>query len=334
MCLYPRLIKNRKYTSNKKNGGIVPAVSDNRTLYVPIGCGECIECRKQKTREWQVRLNEDILNNINGKFITLTFSNESINKLCKHEKLTSLKGYELDNKLATLATRLFLERWRKKHKTSLRHWLVTELGHNGTENIHLHGIIWTNESYSTIEKIWSYGFIWPNKENHNKTYVSERTINYIVKYINKKDNIHSLYKSIILTSPGIGSNYINRKDHKINKFNNENTNELYRTRSGIELPLPIYYRNKIYSDKEKESLWLNKLNKNERYVCGIRVPADNTKEYYTLLEHFRAINKQLGYGDLTKNWEKEEYENKRRELMIARRIELNEHGYPKLWDEQ
>ena len=59
MCLYPRLIQNKKYIANK-NGGVIPPVSDNRVRFVPIGCGKCIECRKQKKREWQVRMLEDI----------------------------------------------------------------------------------------------------------------------------------------------------------------------------------------------------------------------------------------------------------------------------------
>ena len=45
MCLYPKLIKNKKYTKNKKNGGIIPTVSDNRVLYVTAACGKCFECR-------------------------------------------------------------------------------------------------------------------------------------------------------------------------------------------------------------------------------------------------------------------------------------------------
>jgi len=48
MCLYPKLIQNKKYTSNKKNSGIIPAIVDNRVLLVPVGCGKCMECRKQK----------------------------------------------------------------------------------------------------------------------------------------------------------------------------------------------------------------------------------------------------------------------------------------------
>ena len=60
MCLYPRLIENRKYKRNKKNGWSVPPINDQRVRYVPVGCGKCMECRKQKAREWQVRLQEDL----------------------------------------------------------------------------------------------------------------------------------------------------------------------------------------------------------------------------------------------------------------------------------
>jgi len=78
MCLYPRLIINKKYTSTQKNGGKPPVLTDNRIKYVPIGCGNCLECRKQIARGWQLRLQEDIKKNINAKMITLTFSDESI----------------------------------------------------------------------------------------------------------------------------------------------------------------------------------------------------------------------------------------------------------------
>ena len=87
MCLYPKLIKNRKYVANKKNGGIIPDVKDDRVLYVPVGCGNCIECRKKKKREWQVRLQEELKVN-KGVFITLTFSDEELKKLAETNEVT------------------------------------------------------------------------------------------------------------------------------------------------------------------------------------------------------------------------------------------------------
>ena len=51
MCLYPKLIRNPKYKSTKKNGGVVPPLVDKRVGLIPVGCGKCMECRKKKARD-------------------------------------------------------------------------------------------------------------------------------------------------------------------------------------------------------------------------------------------------------------------------------------------
>lgn len=313
MCLFPKLIKNRKYVSNKKNGGNIPAVCDDRALYVPVGCQNCIECRKQKAKSWQVRLLEDIKTNRNGKFVALTFSDEAIAKL--YEQF-DLKGYELDNEAATRAVRLFLERWRKKYKKSLRHWFVTELGHNGTENIHLHGIVWSDHGLEELKSLWSYGHVWVG------TFVNESTVNYIIKYVTKVDLDHPNYKSRILTSAGIGRNYVVSGDYKRNVFKGSQTVEYYKTRSGHKMSMPIYWRNKLYSDEERERLWLMKLDKQERFVLGQKVCVKDTDEHYdNAVKYARELNKRLGYGDDTKDYEQELYERNKRILMQKTRIE-------------
>ena len=48
MCLYPKLILNKKYTGTKKNKGVIPTLTDERVKYVPVGCGKCMECMKKK----------------------------------------------------------------------------------------------------------------------------------------------------------------------------------------------------------------------------------------------------------------------------------------------
>jgi len=324
MCLYPRLIKNRKYTSNKKNKGNIPIVTDERVKLVPIGCQKCIECKKQKAREWQVRLLEDIKTHTNGKFITLTFSNESISELAIESTIQGLQGYQLDNEIATLGTRRFLERWRKKYKKSIRHWLVTELGGNGTENIHLHGIIWTNEPFEEVKNIWKYGYVYPRtKEEEKLNYVNGRTVNYITKYVHKIDEKHKEYKSKILTSAGIGGQYTNSYNSKRNVFSEKNTEETYRTDTGHKIAMPIYWRNKLYTDDEREKLWLQRLDKNERWVCGEKVAADNIEEYNKLLKWHRERNKQLGYGTDEKNWNQQYYELERRRLLVNKRIAVS-----------
>ena len=119
MCLYKKLIKNKKYTANKKNGGVITYWTDRRTLAVPIACGQCVECKRRKRNDWIIRLTEHIKANKNCTYVTLTFSEENIKKLDLriHKKIT---GYERENAIATLAVRDFTERWRKKYKKTIK----------------------------------------------------------------------------------------------------------------------------------------------------------------------------------------------------------------------
>lgn len=313
MCLFPKLLPNPKYKSTKKNGGNIPTLKDDRVKYVPVGCGKCMECMKAKTRQWQVRLQEEIRTDKTAQFVTLTFSNESIYELGRD---IEYEGYERDNAIATKGVRLFLERWRAKHKKSVKHWLITELGHNGTENIHLHGLIFSPMK-EEIKERWGYGFVYIGQ------YVNEKTINYCTKYATKMDLQHKYYQPKILTSPGIGSNYVNRWDAQQNKFNGELTRETYTTRQGKKINLPIYWRNKIYSEEEREELWLHKLDKKIRYVD--KIPVDISTEeglqnYKKILELAQEKNEMLGYGNDRTNFSQKNYEIKLRNLNFTKRI--------------
>lgn len=346
MCYYNQLSKNPKYKANKKNGGNIPAVTDIRTRYVPIGCGNCKECRKQKSREWQVRLLEDIKTNTNAKFITFTFSNESIKKLTEEEyiyrknketgnkikiPISILNGYDKDNMIATRAFRLFNERYRKIYKKALRHWLITELGHKGTENIHIHGIIWIEninnwlEELKKIEKIWQYGFTWKYKNEYGKkvNYVSPRTINYMMKYVTKIDSKHKEYKPAMLVSDGIGADFT--KTLQAQQIKKE-SREYYKTSTGHELALPIYWKNKIYNEEEREKLWIKRLDKEERWVNGQKFDiSKTTKAYENALQAARQKNTELGYGSRP-NENRKEYEEQKREIMHQTRIKKASGG--------
>ena len=104
MCLYPKLILNRKYLPNKKNGGTPPKCPDERLRYVTAACGKCYECRKQKARGWLVRMEEELRHNPNAIFITLTLEDKWYKNI---EKKYNIKG---DNNVVTQAMRLWLFR--------------------------------------------------------------------------------------------------------------------------------------------------------------------------------------------------------------------------------
>lgn len=294
MCLYPKLIKNKKYLPNKKNNWNPPKCEDYRVLYVTAACGECLECRKQKQREWLVRMSEELRHNPNAYFMTLTFSEEGYNevkKLCENED---------ENEIATKAIRLTLERIRRKTGKSLKHWFITELGHKGTERLHLHGLVWEINSDKLIEEKWTYGI------TYTGTFVNEKTINYITKYITKVDEDHKEFQGKILCSAGIGAGYTERADAHKHTYKKGETIETYRLRNGAKINLPTYYRNKIFTEEEREKLWIDKIEKGIVWIMGQKVRIDNTEEYEALLEQARhdAIRLQ-GYQE--QNWDKQKY---------------------------
>lgn len=327
MCLFPRKFINRKYTKNQKNGGVIPPITDIRTLYVPIDCGNCIECRKKKARDWQVRLMEEIKHNkMKAHFVTLTFSNESIQELInnpedlvKCRKLKNMEGYRLDNEIATVAVHYFRERWRRRYGKSPKHWLVTELGHRGTENIHMHGIIWA-EDISELKTIWKYGYVWDGYEKNGKkeNYVNNKTINYIIKYVSKQDTLHKYYKGIVLCSPGIGKDYEKKGNAFRNKFKGEKTDTTYKTEQGYKLMLPAYWRRKIYTDEEREYMWIDKLNKGKSYVMGEK--CDNEEDAEKLRDWWRKENARMGYRGYTIQEEDMKAENEMRKILISKRL--------------
>lgn len=307
MCLYPKLIKNKRYTGYNlkppKKGDPIK-VDDNRKEYVAIGCGHCIECRKQKAREWQVRLAEELKVWKYKYFVTLTFSAEELNKLCENKN--EIK-YNV-NAVAARAVRLFLERWRFKFKKSVKHWLITELGHESTERIHLHGIIFTNFAINNelLQDIWKYGI------TDIGQYCNERTINYIVKYVTKIDLEHKGYEADIFCSPGIGKAYFDNEFNKTrHQYKGKETIQYYTLKNGQKIALPNYYRNKFWTRIERDNLWTQLLDTDRTYVRGIRLDhistAEGYRKYINLLAAQQKDNKALGYGDSTREWKEQQY---------------------------
>ena len=73
--------------------------------------------------------------------------------------------------------------------------------------------------------------------------------------------------------------------------------------------LPIYYRNKIYTEDEREKLWIQKLNKEIRYVLGEKIDVskkEGQNKYMRKLKAAQNLNTLLGYSN-------NEFEQKRQE---------------------
>lgn len=343
MCLFPIKMKNKKYTATEKNGGCVPNYPiisvgnyeeyvsrtengwvrdykketsvDDRVSEIEIPCGNCIECRKKIANGWRIRLLEEIKTHKYMYFVTLTFSPEELSKLVQFaEKPES-------NYIASIAVRRMLERYRKKYKVSMKHWLITELGHQGTERIHLHGIVFptTEQEFELLErqkngwmakwKWWKYGNIFVGD------YVNAKTVNYIVKYVTKIDTDHQGFKGQVLCSPGIGKNFIENSGILYTyKYIKNNSRTDYRTPEGGKMALPTYYKNHLYDDNERELIWREQMDKKIRVIAGNEYDGD--KDTTNVLEKAREQNKFYGYGDNSQEWRKMPYNITKKMLQV------------------
>ena len=300
MCLYTKYILNPKYRPNKKNNYRPPKCEDERLKYVPVSCGRCIECRKKKKREWLVRLSEEIKSDNKCMFVTLTFSDKEFKEL-SHKVFNRLtQNDEEENQICIKAVRMWLERIRAKTGKSIKHWLITEKGED-FGRIHLHGIVWAD---TWVLDEWGYGYV------SRGTYVNEQTINYITKYVTKVNEKFRNFIGKVLTSKGIGRIYIEK-----NKGSGKA--DEYRTRKGFIMNQPDYYRRNIYSDEERERIWIENQERGYRYICGEKVSTENLEEWENLTKYYQQRAKRL-YNENETDWEADKAKKRLERMRIAR----------------
>lgn len=296
-----------RYQPTEKNRGKPPKLEDERMEYIKTDCGWCIECRKKLANEWRVRLLEEIKDYTESEFVTFTFAPNAIEKLESeiiNKKYKGLQKGTVDvNILAAYAVRMFTERWRKKYKRVPRHWIITELGHEGSERLHMHGIVWNNQGLRKDEFImelgnkWQYGNIDIGQKG-----VCEQAINYMMKYVTKLDEKNKGYRQKIFVSKGIGAGYVERNKY-LHQYNGEKTLISYRTSNGYQMRLPRYWKTKLWNEEERIRLWEIALNRNKEKICSTEFDLNQQDDikvreiYLATLKGARENNIQCGYGD-------------------------------------
>lgn len=257
---------NPKFRENAKNKGVVPTPRDNRLRAVSIPCGWCKQCVRAKRKEWRNRLKEEAIMSPYGYgyFVTLSISEERMDKLVKD-------AGDNANKVAALAVRRWTERWRQEKRKPMRHWMVTEIGQNNTERVHLHGIVWgTKKEVDEMIKKWGYGNVWVERSR------GEMTVNYVVKYLTKKDEKHPGFKGRMLASKGLGKAYVESNRAKRNAFKEGGkTDTGYYTIGKKEGYLNQYWRKKLYSDEEREEIRIGAMDEGTIWIGGELVKKDD-----------------------------------------------------------
>lgn len=294
MCLYPILIKNPHWKGKEE------LCRDKRKLYVPASCGRCIECRRKKIREWRFRIEWESRTNKNiPYFITLTFTDEALDRLPSEPHAATSKAIERFRKL-----------WDRKYHKAPRYWFVNELGDSNTERLHIHGIMWEPpERLNEIPKLWEFG------EKIDIQIAGEGVVPYVSKYILKPDEAHPDFYPKVYASKGIGRGFLKSETAKQYTREGSKARQYIKMRDGSKIDIPMYFRRKLFTDAERDNMWTKLLDKQERYVMGKHIDVKDITgqiEYYKTLQFEQRRTERMGYPK--KPWDKKKYEKTRKNL--------------------
>lgn len=319
MCLQTRFIRNPKYKPNKKNKGQPEIAKAAELLYVPIKCGECIECRREKAREWEFRLENEIKDDQSAHFITLTFDEKSLMKL-KNETNN-------DNELCARAIELLCKRCERIIGT-LKHWFINEQGHEGTERLHLHGFVWGMGAIDAVKEKWTFGYIFDSGTPQ------EGAIKYCVKYTYKFDERHPEFKQKVFASKGIGRKWL--KTAEAQRMIEKEVEEPARLKDGRKMKLPMYFYRKIMNEEARERAFIAKQRDPYFWACGAKYK--KTKQNYL---HAKKVTDtkidemlRLGTGRLIRKKNNEKFGNIERNSYVCSELEKKNHEKEHLYFNQ
>lgn len=125
---------------------------------VPLPCGQCIGCRKERSRQWAVRCMHEAQLHEENCFITLTFNDENLPK---------------DMSLRKMDFQLFMKRLRKVTHPGIRYYACGEYGEKNNRP-HYHALLFGYDfpdkkffserngnrvfTSDTLSKVWPFGF--------------------------------------------------------------------------------------------------------------------------------------------------------------------------------
>lgn len=240
---------------------------------IPVPCGKCVDCRKRRVDSWVFRLLQEDRVSRSSHFITLTYNTLALP--LSDRGLPTLRKADLQ---------AFFKRLRKN--TGIQDIKYYAAGEYGTETNrpHYHAIVFNCGTAASYQDAWALtkagrnGYLarynkglspkdWkdpiPDIQDQEKCIlgnvhvgqVTGNSIAYTCKYIDKTQGIQYNDKDdrqveFSLMSKGLGDSYLTPE---IIAYHKANLDQLYVTGpGGYKVPMPKYYRDKIFSDEEKD----------------------------------------------------------------------------------
>lgn len=251
---------------------------------IPVNCGKCLNCKKNRVNQWSLRLMKELEVSDSAKFVTLTYDtnyvpitergmmtlkkvSEKLEKIegeskaeyrsrCqkRNEKDVSLQGFfkrlryfEKQRKGLSKEAFEIISRGGKIEGKKIKFYAVGEYG-TKRHRPHYHIILFNVMDSESIKKAWPYGGIHIDVVNAN-------TIDYTLKYIMKSDGQKPRKgfdgeKEFSLSSKKLGMNFLTPD---VIRFHKKNLDINYTHSSrGFKVGMPKIYRDRILDKKEKD----------------------------------------------------------------------------------
>lgn len=283
----------------------IKGIKKNGTLYdLIVPCGKCECCLVTRKSFWSFRLREHFKTCTSGWFVTLTYndnclsynsgvvlhpypfpvvSSEHVRNFFKRLR-KKINEYWLSRKLVTVDDTLV--------KPKISYFLVSEYGPE-TLRPHYHFLLFDVPDYipyldKVIEDVWGKGFI-------TMSPITDERINYVSKYCCLPsvlpDYIMKYAKPFMRCSKGIGLSYVENADN-YDYHRGSSVLRPYIEKGKSKVPLPRYYKDKIYTDDEKDFFlmenWYRSMSRQAfyRWMCT-HFSGEEIQEY------FRVKNSEL-----------------------------------------
>lgn len=245
-------------------------------IFIEVPCGKCPECLKRRASGWSFRLRKEEEKHISARFITLTYDAE-------HVPISDNGFMTLDVKdVQDFFKRLRrLHEIRDKNHPKIRYYVA---GEYGGENMRPHyHIIMFNAIDTLVESAWHFPARMGKKISQVRLDKSAKvpsfagyidygtvtgaSIGYTLKYMCKppKVPVHQRDDRVpefSLMSKGLGNNYITPAMVKWHKKDLENRMYIV-IEDGKKISMPRYFKDKIYSDRERLQIKWHAIVKNQ-----------------------------------------------------------------------
>lgn len=227
---------------------------------IDLPCSRCYACKAKKVAGWSFRIMKEAEVSTSAFFLTLTYAPEHV-PITKNGFMTLLKK-DVQN---------FMKRFRKTQTNKLKYYAVGEYGE--ALRPHYHIIIFNMELEEMLSSkecnLIKQGLIIldgkhpmniPSWEKGHVTIgqLSPASAQYTLKYVSKDSTVgkhdrDDRQKEFSLMSKKLGANYLTKSMRRWHK--KDILNRMYvRTKDGINISMPRYYKDKIYTTHQKKMI--------------------------------------------------------------------------------